>query len=145
MESRVPPPEQRLCERHNKPICPSEWLRGKRTTQCASCINGRTRSPRARKRRALRWDSEDIKCINHPERRCNRCSYVIDGHRFCGSCGNRSSNGSFNPAEIRRRNKKAYKKSIERRKKFRGNLRGIELFNRSIGYNLVGANGAIQI
>lgn len=35
----VPPPEQRLCKKHGRPIQPSKWRHGDRTTGCARCKN----------------------------------------------------------------------------------------------------------
>jgi hypothetical protein len=38
--------------------------------------------------RAAKWDSEFIPCKKHPERRCNKYSYVKCGAIRCGTCKN---------------------------------------------------------
>jgi len=143
--SKVPPPEQRLCRKHNRPILPSRWLNRSRTSGCARCVNERIKSPAARKRRKIKWGSRMIFCINHPDRRCSRSNYVSTGHRYCGSCNVRKSNGEHRSSHVRSVNKHNYKMSLGRRKRLVGNLRGIDLFNRSIGQNLISATGAIQV
>ena len=35
----APPPEQRLCKKHGRPILPSQWREGHRNTGCAKCLN----------------------------------------------------------------------------------------------------------
>ena len=55
-----------------------------------------------RKRRGERWDREFIPCKKHPDRRCNRSSFVNTRHRYCGSCKtNLRPDGSRRPAHLR--------------------------------------------
>src|ERR1700690_2490960 len=39
--SKVPPPQERLCHRHQRPICPSRWRCGCRTVGCSVCTHHR--------------------------------------------------------------------------------------------------------
>ncbi len=118
----VPPPEERLCETHGKPIFPSKWLNGCRKVGCVEC-QGTTRSktswnkynrsvkgkaadtrfrlPEAKARRAKRWEEEWIVCANHPDRRCNKSHYVYGSVRRCGHCLNHKADGSRRPAFAR--------------------------------------------
>jgi hypothetical protein len=92
--SEIPPPEQRLCKRHNKPIKPSNWVRRNRNRGCSQCDNERNR---------------------------------------------------INGAAQRKQLKKNYKRIVEGRARLSSGMSGIELFNRSIGYNLISPTGVIQI
>jgi len=35
---QLPPPQERLCKKHERPICPSRWKSGHRTTGCWVCM-----------------------------------------------------------------------------------------------------------
>lgn len=39
--SKLPPPEQRLCKIHNRPITPHAWRTRHRATGCSKCENER--------------------------------------------------------------------------------------------------------
>jgi hypothetical protein len=133
----IPPPEHRLCVKHNKPITPSYWRIRCRTTGCSVCVRERQRSPEARKRREKKWQTEFIGCVKHPERRCNRSVYVSTSNRRCCSCHSRLSDGIHKPGHKRRQRKNAYKKIVRGRTHYYSNgMRGVELFNRSTGMNL---------
>ena len=142
----LPPPEQRLCKKHGKPIKPSQWRKRCRNSGCSWCGNERNRSPEARKRREEKWEKKLIFCANHPDRRCSKSAYVCRGRRRCGSCDHKLSSGELRPRSKRNLSKKDYKKIVAKRTKYLSNgTRGIELFNRSIGYNLISPTGAIQL
>lgn len=133
----VPSPEKRLCVKHNRPIMPSQWRRGHKRTGCSKCRRERMRSPATKSRRELKWQKQFIFCIRHPNRRCNRSTYVMNGMRRCGSCIVRSLNGHHKPAYERVLRKNRYNKSAERRKRNglqRNTLRGLELFGRISGF-----------
>jgi hypothetical protein len=134
----IPPPEQRLCKKHGKPICPSQWRKGCRTSECAKCIREVVRSPKVRKRRASKWEKELIPCRKHSNRRCNKSAYVCSGKKVCGSChrGPKLKDGSYRRSIKRHLRVRAYRKSINLRKYFRGRMRGLKLFERSTGFNL---------
>lgn len=137
----VPPPEERMCLRHNKPICPGSWIKGCRHSECANCVRERRCSPKAKARRAQRWDSVFVVCVNHPNKQCNRSFYVRGGGRRCLSCRSRYPDGSYRAAVIRNGRKKSYSRVIKRRFHSPGNgntLRGLELFERSTGFSYGG-------
>jgi hypothetical protein len=108
---KIPPPKQRLCPKHGKPIRPSAWARGYRKSGCAKCSSEYSHSPEAQKRRAAKFDAalknyrkgegNFIPCIKHPDRICNRSYYVLSGGRRCGSCRNRRIDGSKRAAYMR--------------------------------------------
>ena len=98
----IPPPEQRLCKKHGKPIQPSRWKYGRRTSGCTTCTNKEIRGPKARRRRAERWEKNFIPCVNHPTRRSNRCLYVYGGKRRCSTCHTYRKDGTMRPARVRR-------------------------------------------
>lgn len=87
----IPPPEKRLCPKHNKPIFPSAWKRGERKQSCAECKREWARKTRPRRKK--RWEENFIVCSKHPNRRCNKARYVMDGHKMCASCIDRTSSG----------------------------------------------------
>lgn len=91
----VPPPEERLCVKHGRPITVKDWLKGCRTSECALCKNIRHRCPQTRSRRAQRWDNGFVSCIIHLDRRCNRSFYVHNGNRKCGTCHTRNAEGEL--------------------------------------------------
>jgi hypothetical protein len=93
----IPPPEQRLCRKHGKPIMPSQWKKRNRTTGCSSCGNGHLRSPESRNRRQIKWENIFISCIKHDDRRCNKSCYVSNGRRKCNSCRHRRADGTRTP------------------------------------------------
>lgn len=132
----IPPPEQRLCKKHRKPICPSSWKQRCRTNQCSECKRERAKSPEARKRREIKWEKEFIPCVKHITRRCGKSRYIHDGGRRCSSCHSKLKDGSSTPTRKRQQGKRNYKVSVERRKYFRGTMRGLKLFERSTGFNL---------
>jgi hypothetical protein len=39
-ESEIPPPEERLCKRHGKPILESRWKNRSRNSGCRDCLSG---------------------------------------------------------------------------------------------------------
>lgn len=47
-----------------------------------------------RESRAKKWDSEFIPCNKHPNRRCNRSTYVTRENMRCGSCKNSAISGT---------------------------------------------------
>ena len=142
----LPPPEKRLCRKHGRPIQPSAWKAGYRTIRCAKCNKERISSPESRQRRSATWEKNFILCTNHPNRRCNKSSYVHGGVRRCSSCWDKLANGNFRPRRERSLKRKDYRKMVEKRVKYLSNgMRGIELFNRSIGYNFISPTGAITI
>jgi hypothetical protein len=131
---KVPPPEKRLCKKHGRPICPSAWLDGRRTSRCAKCIYERASSPQAKARRAKKFDETDIRCIKHPERRANKSQYVSIAQRKCGSCISRGADGTLSPVFKRCRNRRSYRKAVKRRERYLGGtLYGLRLFERLTG------------
>ena len=136
-KDEIPPPEKRLCERHNKPICPSKWRSGFRKCGCSRCGTELKTSPSWRKRREKKWDSKMISCIYHPNRRCNRSAYVRDGHRHCSSCRIRLSDNSYRPHVKAQWGKRGLRRIMERRKQgsqfHHSALRGFKLFSRIVG------------
>lgn len=132
----IPPPEQRLCRTHGRPIAPSDWKGGHRNTKCSKCKKESRQSPAVKQRRALKWEKEFIPCNKHSDRRCQKSPYVNNAKRKCSSCGNKLKEGIYRSALKRALSKKNYKRSIELRKHLRGNLRGLKLFERSTGFNL---------
>jgi hypothetical protein len=143
----IPPPEQRLCVKHGKPICPSFWKAGCRTTGCSKCTRERGRSPKARQRREEKWDNGDIRCKKHPERRAHRSFYVCCGGRKCNWCNTHRADGTSKPgrkrSNIRSSNKQHYRKSMILRNRFGGRIRGIKLFERATGI-LVSMRGTVE-
>jgi hypothetical protein len=136
---KIPPPEERLCVKHGRPITPSAWKKGCRISECAKCIKVRTHSPEAQERRAKKWDDGDIRCINHPERRCKRSDYVYNWRRACSSCCDRKANGDRSSKYKRGLRKRNYTISARLRERglAHGNaLRGLRLFERSTGFKL---------
>ena len=133
----VPPAAERMCERHNKPICPSRWRNGFRKCGCSRCGTELTTSRKWQARRAKKWDKTFIFCIGHPDRRCNRAMYVNNGHRYCASCNDRASDGSYLHRVKIKWGKKELRRIMERRKRgsqFSHNaLRGFDLFTRIVG------------
>jgi hypothetical protein len=111
----IPPPEKRPCRIHGKPIVPSRWRAGNRTTMCSTCCTGYHKGPKSKKRRSLRWDKEIICCTFHPGRRCNRSAYVYGGAKKCSSCCNRRSDGAVSPST--RRSYHKYGEKVRDRKR----------------------------
>ena len=147
--SEVPPPEERVCKRHNKPICPSRWRNGLRNCGCSRCGTELTMSPKWKERRRKKWNTKIITCIDHPDRRCNQAEYICTGHRYCSSCKDRLQDGSYRPEVKRKWAEKEFRNIMKRRRYgsqfHHSSLRGIDLFNRIIGYNLISPTGAIQL
>jgi hypothetical protein len=137
---KIPPPEKRLCRKHGRPITPSHWIRGHKTSDCAKCTNTRIRSSETKLRRTRRWEKDFISCVLHLERRCNKSAYVGWGRRRCGSCDGRSFFGRKKPSKIRWLNRAGYAKAMQRRSRLYGRLRGIALFERSTGLKLTFPN-----
>ena len=108
----LPAPEQRLCQKigkdgkpHNRPIIPSSWLRGCRTTCCSKCSNEHHRLPEFKKRREEHWEKEFIACVNHPNRKCQKSQYkTTNGQRLCSFCLRRRKDGSLTPCKQRHEN-----------------------------------------
>jgi hypothetical protein len=134
---KVPPPEKRVCIRHNKPICPSRWRNGFRNSGCSVCTTLEMATPKRKEKRKKRWDSTFIFCIYHPDRRCNRSQYIRDGHRYCASCRDRLEDNSYRPQVRKKWAKKELRRIMERRKQgsqfHHSALRGFELFSRIVG------------
>jgi hypothetical protein len=133
----VPPPEERMCTRHNKPICPSKWRNGFRNSGCSRCGTEVTTSPTQQARRKRKWDSKLIFCIIHPDRRCNRSTYIKNGHRHCSSCNDRLEDNSYRPQVKQKWNKREMRRIMERRRQgsqfHHSALRGFDLFSRIVG------------
>ncbi len=121
--SKIPPPRQRLCAAHARPITPSRYRRGCRTTGCSRCSRTRARCPEAKKRRADRYDLSRytrafVSCTKHPNRRCSRSLYVRSGSRRCRSCSCKRTDGTIRPSRRR-----ALRRHYERwRRTFRGKI-----------------------
>lgn len=132
----IPLPEERLCKKHKRPIIPSRWLNGSRTSGCSKCGREYARSPKARKKRAKRWETAFIACAFHSDRRCNKSCFVFAAKRRCGSCASRnkpSIGGPKRQAQRRHARKRNYKKMTQNRLRGFGRMRGLELFERSTG------------
>jgi hypothetical protein len=93
---KLPAPQDRLCERHGRPIKPSNWLRGSRSRGCSRCDNERNQ---------------------------------------------------INGSAQRHEQRKSYRRIVTNRWKYYSNgMRGIELFNRSIGISgFVSASGCLTV
>jgi Helix-turn-helix domain len=79
-------------------------------------------------------DSHMVRCIHHPERMANRSGYVFQRRRTCGSCKtNRRKDGTPRPAHQRNVSARSYRKSMERRSRFLGRMRGWRLIDRLFG------------
>lgn len=115
--TNFPPPEQRLCSEHQRPICPRRWKQGYRSKGCCLCNNIRTRSVESKNRRTVKWESIFIPCIHHPDRRCNRSNYVISARRKCGSCSSTRANGEKRRSYVRNLNKTHHKRSMRSRER----------------------------
>jgi hypothetical protein len=139
--SKVPPPEERLCKKHGRPITPSSWAHGCRTTECSKCITERRQSPEARERRKKKWYSELIICANHPDRRCQLSAYARSGLRRCSSCENRRADNSRSNGYKRGLNKRNYNASVRSRRSgvTSRSLTALQLFVRNTGMNILGA------
>ena len=128
------------CPHHpEKFVCPARQHRGRRTG-CTSCISARTRSPAARTRRADKWDGGDIRCIHHPERKCNRSTYVIDGRRYCSSCHNHRADGTKTPVFRKHckayRNRRRYQEIAANYAKGTSLKNGLQMFERLTGMKI---------
>lgn len=135
-DETIPPPEERLCKVHGKPITPSSWRNRKRNTGCSACSNAWRNSPQVRERRTLHWRNNFIACSKHPERRCNRSGYVLRRARFCSGCLNRRADGRSTQAYIRGKRKYAYKIAMRNRYyniPYPGSLQGLALITRITG------------
>jgi hypothetical protein len=84
-----------------------------------------------------------IFCIIHPDRRCNRSTYIRDGHRHCSSCNDKLLDNSYRPQVKLKWSKKELRHIMERRRRgsqfHHSALRGFELFSRIVG-NVPGFN-----
>jgi hypothetical protein len=119
MNDEIPPPNKRLCVKHQRPICVSKWKHGYRTNGCAKCAYEWRRSPKARKRREKRWDETFISCSFHDDRRCNRSYFVCNGKRRCCSCLHRnvpSKGGAKKVGHIKIERKRKYNKMLRHRR-----------------------------
>ena len=56
----IPSPEDRLCERHGRPITPSNWARRNRKRGCARCDNERNQVNGSRQRHWARKSYKEI-------------------------------------------------------------------------------------
>lgn len=127
-KDRVPPPHKRLCKIHSRPIQPSKWRQGNRTTKCTLCVNMYNRSPKNEARREKRWQENFIPCIKHPDRRCNRSVFVHNARRACGSCITRTPDGQKREC-VRRANSK-YKKSVHGKEQCNWKRRSLYLYHK---------------
>lgn len=64
-------------------------------------------------------------------------------NRGCSKCDNERN--KKNGSRQRHWKRKNYKEAVKRRNRLSGKLRGFELFNHSIGYQLISPKGAIII
>ncbi len=111
------------------------------SSQCSRCTNIWKGSPRAKRNRAQRWDVEDIRCLIHPGRSCNRSLYVHNGRRRCSSCQVHRADGSRKDSYQRGLNKKHYDEALRLRRSgvTAQSLTGLQLFVRNTGMNILGA------
>ena len=123
-----------VCYLHGIKLYPS---RATRTVGCWMCTDTNKKSEKSKVRRRKRWNNTFICCVNHSDRRCSLGRYVFDGKRRCGSCTNRWSDGRKRPTMVRHINKTNFAKSMKRRFQLSGRLRGLALFERLTGMNLV--------
>jgi hypothetical protein len=150
MSDNIPPPEQRLCKKHGKPIMPNQWRSRHYITGCAKCVTERIRSPKARKRRKEKWEKNFISCARHPERRCNKSRYIRDGVRRCGSCSVAKSDGTKRPAYQRHMDKnnplmrESRKRCDEKRKWYQDPLKQIRKAMNQHSVRLQGALNGIS-
>jgi hypothetical protein len=78
----VPPPEERICEKHKRPITPSQWKQGCRKAGCSRCCNEWNV-----KYRIKRVERKGLpRCRNHPKKKASRSVYLKTGKRMCMSC-----------------------------------------------------------
>jgi len=109
---KIPPPEERLCRNHGRPISVSGWKSGHRTSGCAKCTNERGRSPEKQAEREAKWRKEFIGCKSHPNRRCNLSAYKRLNAKLCGSCHLRRADRTLRDSVFR-----CHKKANERYRK----------------------------
>lgn len=61
-ENKIPPPEERLCIFHTRPISEKDWIKGHRKTECSKCKNIRaSRKHNNRSNQTVRPGSKDRK------------------------------------------------------------------------------------
>ncbi len=60
-----------------------------------------SRSQACIKRRAIAWEWHFIPCRNHPDRRCQRSSYVQRRIKQCSSCSHHKADGSLRGSFLR--------------------------------------------
>lgn len=109
----------------------------KRTRDITQGPRATRKHTKAERRRTDKWEAEFVACIHHPYRRCNRSGYVGYGKRQCGSCKtNRRRDGSPRPTHARNVNRRNYAKSMERRSRLGGRMRGWRLVERLFGTDL---------
>lgn len=90
---KIPSPNKRLCKKHNRPICPSVWLKGSRNVGCGRCAYEKKSPERIRRDNLLakisrrkRWDSGERPCCkNHPTVEVGRV-WIATGRRYCYPC-----------------------------------------------------------
>jgi len=134
----IPPPEQRLCIKHGKPIQPFRYRAGCRMRGCADCVKETLQ--KSRPHRKKKFDEGNIWCSKHPTRRATRFPYELKSLRRCNWCSRHRVDGSMKPSckrlRIKSKNESKYRRSLSLRNQLQGRLRGIHLWERLTGIKL---------